>query len=52
MASPDFAQAIYDTTFYVVLNVGKAFTAMLQRDSFLYWPFIVSSVIIAALAWR
>jgi len=45
-------KAVYDTVFYVTLNVGKALTAALQRDSFLYWPFLVSSVVIAALAWR
>jgi len=43
---------VYDTVFYVTLNIGKALTVVLQRDSYLYWPFIVSSVIIAALAWR
>lgn len=51
MAAPETIQAVYDTTFYVVVNIGKAFTAFLQRDSFLYWPFLISSVIIAALAW-
>ena len=50
--SPDAIRVVYDTTFYLVVNIGKALTTILQRDSFLYWPFIVSSVIIAALAWR
>src|SRR6185436_20845036 len=50
--SPDTLKAVYDTVFYVTLHLGKALTAALQRDSFLYWPFLVSSVIIAALAWR
>ena len=52
MAAPETLQAVYDTTFYVVVNIGKALIAFLQRDSFIYWPFLVSSVIIAALAWR
>jgi sterol desaturase/sphingolipid hydroxylase (fatty acid hydroxylase superfamily) len=52
MGAPESFQAVYDTTFYVVVNLGKALTAALQRDSFLYWPFLVSSVIIAAFAWR
>ena len=51
-SDPNLVKAVYDATYYVTLNLGKAVTAALQRDSFLYWPFIVSSVIIAALAWR
>ena len=50
--SPDTLKAVYDTVFYITLHAGKAVTAALQRDSFIYWPFLVSSVIIAALAWR
>ncbi len=50
--SPETLKAVYDTVFYVTLHVGKAVTAALQRDSFLYWPFLVSSVVLAALAWR
>ncbi len=50
--APDTLRAIYDTTYYVAFNFTKAATAVIQRDSFLYWPFLVSSVIIAALAWR
>src|SRR5574341_955168 len=49
---PDTLKAIFDTTYYVVFNFTKAATAVIQRDSFLYWPFLVSSVIIAAVAWR
>ena len=52
MDSPDAFRVVYDTTFYLVVNIGKALTTILQRDSFLYWPFLVSSIIIAALAWR
>jgi sterol desaturase/sphingolipid hydroxylase (fatty acid hydroxylase superfamily) len=50
--TPETLKAVYDTVFYVTLHAGKALTAALQRDSFLYWPFLVSSVIIAALAWH
>ena len=50
--SPDTLKAVYDAVFYVTVNIGKALTVALQRDSYFYWPFIVSSVIIAALAWR
>ena len=50
--SPETLKAVYDTVFYIVVHAGKAVTAALQRDSFIYWPFLVSSVIIAALAWH
>lgn len=50
--SPETLKAVYDTVFYITLHAGKAVTAALQRDSFIYWPFLVSSAIIAALAWR
>ena len=48
----DPLKAWTDTVFYVTLQTGKALLAAIQRDSFLYWPFLVSSVVIAALAWR
>jgi len=35
-----------------VLNFTKAVLAFLRRESFLYWPFIVSTVVIAMIAWR
>lgn len=41
-----------DALSYAVFHLTKALLAALQRDSFLYWPFLVSSVAIAALAWR
>lgn len=43
---------LYDAVFTVTLNLAKAVLAFLQQDSFLYWPFLVSTVIIAMLAWR
>src|SRR4026207_960775 len=52
MNSPEAIQRVYDTTYYVVFNLGRALTALLQRDSFLYWPVLVSSGVLAALAWR
>ncbi|MGH8674846.1 MAG: sterol desaturase family protein [Burkholderiales bacterium] len=51
-ATPETLKAIYDATFYVTFHIAKALTTALQRDSFLYWPFLVSSVVIAVLAWR
>ena len=35
-----------------VIHATKAVFAFLQRDSFLYWPFLISTVVIGALAWR
>lgn len=41
------------TQFYtVVFHFAKAVLFFLQRDSFLYWPFLISTVVIGALAWR
>lgn len=42
----------YDFTYKVVFHAAKALFAPLQRDSFLYWPFLVSTLLIAVLAWR
>lgn len=36
----------------IVFFFTKAVLFFLQRDSFLYWPFILSTVAIGALAWR
>jgi sterol desaturase/sphingolipid hydroxylase (fatty acid hydroxylase superfamily) len=41
-----------DTLHYVVFNLAKAMTPVLQRDSYLYWPYIASSIVIALVAWR
>lgn len=43
--------AFYDGLYFVVFHLTKAITALVQYDSFLYWPFVVSSVAIAALVW-
>lgn len=45
-------QTVLETTHYIVFQLTKALLAFLQRDSFLYWPFLVSSVLIALIAWR
>src|SRR5689334_10836749 len=52
---PDFAilysqllAGIHQVTFHAV----RAALAFLQRDSFLYWPFLISTVLIAMAAWR
>src|SRR5512147_1411470 len=45
-------QALADTTHYLVFHLTKALLAFIQRDSFLYWPFLVSSLLLAFVAWR
>lgn len=37
---------------YLAYNFAKAASFVLQRDSYLYWPYIVSSLAIALIAWR
>ena len=49
---PDVLQALYNGIHYITYHVTKAVTAPLQRDSYLYWPFIASTVAIAIAASR
>jgi sterol desaturase/sphingolipid hydroxylase (fatty acid hydroxylase superfamily) len=39
-------KAVYDVVYYVAFNFAKAVLTFLQRDSYLYWPFIVSTLAI------
>lgn len=50
--SPEFQALLYDVTYHVVFHLRKAFTALGQRDSYLYWPFVVSTLGIALAVWR
>lgn len=43
-------KAIYNAVYYVAFNFAKAVMAFLQRDSYLYWPFIVSTLAIMVVA--
>ena len=43
-------KALYDAVYYVAFNFAKAVMAFLQRDSYLYWPFIVSTLAIMVVA--
>ncbi|MBI3043243.1 MAG: sterol desaturase family protein [Betaproteobacteria bacterium] len=43
---------LYDFVFTVTRHAARAVLAFLQRDSFIYWPFLVSTLIIAMAAWR
>src|SRR5215216_2446775 len=38
---------IVDAAYYIAFNLTKAITAIIQRDSFLYWPFVLSALVIA-----
>ena len=49
---PDVLQAIHGVVHYVVYHLTRAITVPIQRDSYLYWPFIVSTALIAAVAIR
>ena len=51
---PDAGQYawLYDTVYSVTYHVASALLAFMQRDSYLYWPFIISTFAIALLAWR
>lgn len=48
MESTILYQAVFQGTALVI----APFVAFLHRDSFLYWPFIISTLLIAMLAWR
>ena len=43
---------VYQLIYGVVFHATKTALAFLQRDSFLYWPFLISTLLIAMLAWR
>jgi sterol desaturase/sphingolipid hydroxylase (fatty acid hydroxylase superfamily) len=43
---------IIDLVYKVVFNATKSLLAFFQRDSYLYWPYVVSTLVIALIAWR
>ncbi len=47
---PDHLQRLFDAVYYVGFHFARAVLAFLQRDSYLYWPFIVSTLAIMAVA--
>ncbi len=49
---PDALSALYNALHYIAYQVTKAVTAPFQQDSYLYWPFIASTVAIALAAIR
>ena len=38
-----------DVIYYVVFNLSRAVLAFLQFDSYLYWPFLVSTIVLVVL---
>src|SRR5690348_2781236 len=42
-----FDSLAVQTAYYIAFNLTKALTAVIQRDSFLYWPFLASALVIA-----
>ena len=49
---PTIFQGWHPLLFNAVLLMANSVLTFLQRDSFLYWPFLISTVVIGALAWR
>ncbi len=43
---------LYEILFNMVFHATKAVIAFLQRDSVLYWPFLISTLVIAFMVWR
>jgi sterol desaturase/sphingolipid hydroxylase (fatty acid hydroxylase superfamily) len=37
---------------YFVLNLAKVASVFFQQDSYIYWPYLLSSIFIALVAWR
>jgi len=52
MTDTALAAWFYDAVYKVVFHATKALLAPLQRDSDFYWPFLLSTLLIAALACR
>jgi len=48
----DAAKAMYDAVYYLVFHLTRALTAFLQRDSYLYWPFLLSTLLLVILLGR
>ena len=42
----DLLKLVTDVTYYVVFHVTRALLVFLQRDSYLYWPFLLSTLLI------
>lgn len=47
----DFDHALAELVYYLAYNLARALTVFRQRESFLYWPFLLSSLAIAVGLW-
>ena len=52
MSASMLDQNFYDLIFRAVFHATKAVIAFMQQDSVLYWPFLISTLAIAMIAWR
>jgi hypothetical protein len=52
MPETDPNARLYSAVYAVTYHAASAVLAFLQRDSYLYWPFIVATIVIALAAWR
>ena len=43
-------QTLFEVSYYLALHLTKALTAFIQRDSFLFWPFLLSGAVLALVA--
>lgn len=48
----DLAGSLASVVYYIVFHGTRALLAVLQSDSYLYWPFLVSTLVIVALVSR
>lgn len=44
-------QQLLDIEYFVIFHLASAFFAPLHSDSFLFWPFLLSTLVIALLSW-
>jgi sterol desaturase/sphingolipid hydroxylase (fatty acid hydroxylase superfamily) len=49
--SPEMTKVVYDTTYYLAFHATKAVLPFLQRDSYLYWPFLLSYLALCVAVW-
>ena len=42
-------QSVTHAAYYLAFHLTKAVTAFIQRDSFLFWPFLLSAILIAVI---
>jgi sterol desaturase/sphingolipid hydroxylase (fatty acid hydroxylase superfamily) len=43
---------LHEALHYLAISLATGLSTVFQRDSYLYWPYLLSSIAIAAAAWR